>query len=251
MKTAKQLQNIAKELGLQTELQNHKTRTNWIKNNCLNGIWFELEVTKKGVWRLIVEYGNIDNAQIVFDGLPQFDPYLKGQGCWFACEDADELLVVATEVKNFILAEGLTRQGRRTKRQTTDEGYFEGVATVIKAAADTGFWHVLDRGALGFDAHDGLITLGKSAAVLANPTAPQWREHIVPCTMIIERAVELFEDGATIPTVAQMVKENLAIVVLTAEEAKKVDAVYKTTMPEGWNWGDSVFARLDAFNIKY
>ena len=251
MKTTKQLQNVAQELGLPTDLKTHKDRKCWIKTNCINGIWFELEVTKKDVWRLIVEYGNEENAQVVFDGLQQFDPYMKGKGCWFACEDADELFTVAAAVKQFILDEGLTRQGRRTKRQTNDEGYFEGVATIIKAAADTGFWHVLDRGALGFDAHDGLITLGKSAAVIANPTAPQWREHIVPCTMIIERAVELFEDGATIPTVAQMVKENLAIVVLTAEEAKQIDAVYQTTMPEGWNWGDSVFARLDAFNIKY
>ena len=251
MKLTKQLQNIAKELGLPTDLKEDKSRKCWIKTNDLNGIWFELEVTKRGVWRLIVEYNNEENAQIIFDGNQHLDPYMKGKGCWFACEDADELLAVATEVKNFILTEGLTRQGRNRKRQTTDEGYFEGVATIIKAAVDAGFWHVLDRGALGFDAHDGLITLGKSAAVLADPAAAQWREHLVPCTMIIERAVELFEEGATIPTVAQMVKENLAIVVITAAEAKKVDALYQTTMPEGWNWGDSVFARLDALNIKY
>ena len=104
---------------------------------------------------------------------------------------------------------------------------------------------------MGFDAHDGLITIGSSKAVLDNPESPQWREHLVPCVMIKDRAVELFQNGASVTEVAQMLKENLAIVIITQEEAKTVDVVYQTTMPTGWQWGDSVFSRLDVVGIVY
>jgi len=247
-----QLQNIAQTLGLPTELHTSPSRTRWIKTNTLNGLFFELESVKRGtVWRLIIEYGNPENSAIIIDGLPHLELTLRGGGVWFTCGSPDELLEVATEIKDFLLSEGLSRQGRRTKRQTSDDGYFEGAAEIIKTAVKTGFWHILDRNSLGFDAHDSLITVGKSTEMLANPDAPQWREHIVPCTMIIEEAVSLFEAGQTIPVVAQMLKINLAIVVITAEEAKRLDAVYQTTMPEGWNFGDDIFARLDAMGINY
>ena len=102
-----------------------------------------------------------------------------------------------------------------------------------------------------FDDHDDIITIGKDKAVLANPEAPQWREHVVPCTLIKEEAIRMAQTGASIPQIAQMLKENLAIIIITAEEAKALDAVYQTTMPAGWNFGDNIFARLDAMNIEY
>jgi hypothetical protein len=61
----------------------------------------------------------------------------------------------------------------------------------------------------------------------------------------------MVQSGCSSTEVAQMLKENLAIVVITQAEAKRVDAVYKTTMPAGWQWGDSVFARLDAVGVAY
>jgi hypothetical protein len=48
-----------------------------------------------------------------------------------------------------------------------------------------------------------------------------------------------------------MIKTNLAIVLITNEEATKLDYELdmQTNMPEGWNFGDSVFARLNFAQI--
>ena len=126
-------------------------------------------------------------------------------------------------------------------KKTADEGYFEITAKTIEFAVKIG----------NYDSHDALITVGCSKSVEANPAAPRWREHIVPCVMITECAVEMIENGASYVEVAQMLKENLAIVVITQEEAKELDSKYKVTMPAGWQFGDSVFARLDTVGIAY
>ena len=142
-------------------------------------------------------------------------------------------------------------QNDKRPLRTDDEGYFLKTAKLIELIVNIEHWDLLEPAGLGFDAHDGLITIGSSKAVLDNPESPQWREHLVPCEMIMDRAVELFQNGASVTEVAQMLKENLAIVIITQEEAKTVDAVYQTTMPAGWQWGDSVFSRLDVVGVVY
>jgi len=249
------IQQIAETLGLPSELRPGK-RNCWIKTNSLNGIWFELEVVKKGrLWRVIVEYGNPENCDIIYNGLPELEPALCGGAVHFNCADAEELLETALKVKEFIITNNITRASRSAKLKTSDEGYFEGTATVLKVAAELQQWSFFDRDKCGFDDHDELITVGKSkafeAAKALDPDYSGWREHIIPCTLIRDEFIQMVEAGATVAELAQMLKTNLAIVMITPEEAALIDSTYKTTMPDGWNFGDSVFARLDAMGVDY
>jgi hypothetical protein len=52
--------------------------------------------------------------------------------------------------------------------------------------------------------------------------------------------------------IAQMIKNNLAIVLITNEEADKLDNELdmQTSMPEGWKFGDDIFARLKVAGIE-
>jgi len=247
-KNATTLLTLVTDLGLPGELQNDLGRPAWIKSE-VNGVKFELECTKRLVWRLIVGYDDKVNAPIIRDVFEEAAP--NDKAAFFLVDNADDLKDIATRVRDYILENGLTKTGRRAKAKTDDAGYFEKTAQVIQLAVQIGHWDILERGGLGFDAHDELITVGKSAAVLADPTAPTWREHLVPCVMLKDRAVEMFQNGCTVPEVAQMLKENLAILVITQEEAKLVDSKYQVSMPEGWQWGDTVFARLDAMGVDY
>jgi hypothetical protein len=55
----------------------------------------------------------------------------------------------------------------------------------------------------------------------------------------------------SVTEIAQMIKNNLAIVLITNEEAELLDNELdlQTSMPEGWTFGDNVFARLDVAKI--
>ena len=68
---------------------------------------------------------------------------------------------------------------------------------------------------------------------------------------IHNQAVDMTVSGASIAAVAQMIKTNLAIVLVTNEEADRLDTELglQTVMPEGWQWGQDPFARLVVANI--
>jgi hypothetical protein len=161
----------------------------------------------------------------------------------------DEIKPLIVEAEQIMLAGDYSLKGNRKTLKTDDQGYFEKTATALKAIIDSEAYDFLTRHT--FDQHDKLFDRGRSQAMAANPLAPEWREHLVPCTMILEETVKMVQAGCTVPQLAQMLAENLAIVIITADEAKRLDAVYQTTMPAGWQFGDSVFARLDAMSIAY
>ena len=70
--------------------------------------------------------------------------------------------------------------------------------------------------------------------------------------MVFNQAVTMTMEKRSVTEVAQMIKNNLAIVLITNEEAELLDNELdmQTTMPEGWNFGDSVFARLELAKIQ-
>jgi hypothetical protein len=59
-------------------------------------------------------------------------------------------------------------------------------------------------------------------------------------------------EKCSVTEIAQMIKNNLAIVLITNEEAELLDNELdlQTSMPEDWNFGDDVFARLNVAQIK-
>ena len=124
------------------------------------------------------------------------------------------------------------------------------VAAHIKHCMNWNLGHQLSRGGSLFDMVDNDITIGES---INRTEENSYREHIVPCDLIIEESIKMFEDGKSIEEVSVMISSNLFIVLISKEEAEKLDHVLglKTTMPKGWSFGDNVFERLDVAKIEY
>jgi hypothetical protein len=136
-------------------------------------------------------------------------------------------------------------------REVSERNIFEKIAKRFKYFIDSedGFGLENARALLEGDSIDHLITIGESV----NRTKENsYREHIVPCIMIFNKAVTMTLEKASVTEVAQMIKNNLAIVLITNEEADLLDNELdmQTTMPEGWEFGQNVFARLEKAEIK-
>lgn len=135
-------------------------------------------------------------------------------------------------------------------REVSERNIFEKIAKRFKYFIDSedGFGLENTRALLEGDSIDHLITIGESTKRTKENT---YREHIVPCIMIFNQAVTMTLEKRSVTEVAQMIKTNLAIVLITNEEATKLDNELdmQTSMPDGWKFGDSVFARLETAGI--
>jgi hypothetical protein len=171
-------------------------------------------------------------------------------------EDDDDWFEVFFDIVDIIENIETIPQNRRTSavkvftKEVAERNIFEKIARRYRNAYDNKDQYMLDaaRQLLSGDDIDHLLTVGESVARTDTNT---YREHIVPCILIHNHAVEMTVNGATIATVAQMIKTNLAIVLITNEEADRLDTELglQTVMPEGWQWGQDPFARLVAANI--
>ena len=98
-----------------------------------------------------------------------------------------------------------------------------------------------------FDLIDGIIT--------QNDPLPEknWREHVVPCKVLLNEAKRIFLNGGTAEDIAEMLHNNLVIVNIHESDARRLDGEMglRESMPEGWEFGDCIFARLDAAGIDY
>lgn len=135
-------------------------------------------------------------------------------------------------------------------REVSERNIFEKIAKRFKyfIEAEDGFGLENTRALLEGDSIDHLITIGESVNRTKENT---YREHIVPCIMIYNQAITMTIEKCSVTEVAQMIKNNLAIVLITNEEANTLDNELdlQTSMPEGWKFGDDIFARLKAANV--
>jgi len=136
-------------------------------------------------------------------------------------------------------------------REVSERNVFEKIAKRFKNLIDNedGFGLENARSLLESDSIDHLITIGESVNRTKENT---YREHIVPCIMIYNQAVTMTMEKRPVTEIAQMIKNNLAIVLITKEEADKLDNELdmQTSMPEGWRFGDDIFARLNVAGIS-
>lgn len=136
-------------------------------------------------------------------------------------------------------------------REVSERNIFEKIAKRFKYFIDNedGFGLENTRALLEGDSIDHLITIGESVNRTKENT---YREHIVPCILIYNQAVTMTMEKRSITEIAQMIKTNLAIVLITNEEAEKLDNELdmQTSMPENWKFGDDVFARLNIAQIQ-
>lgn len=126
-------------------------------------------------------------------------------------------------------------------------------AKKIAILINNGLGHLLRKTArevLYADCQDLNITKGRS---INYKEETKYREHVVPCIKIVERAAILTAEGFTVEEVANFIRTHLVIILITREEAKyiDIDLGLRDRMPENWSWGDNIFARLDEGNIKY
>jgi len=124
------------------------------------------------------------------------------------------------------------------------------IAKRYKHAIDEKDQYLLDtaRNLLEGDSIDHILTIGISKK---KTDQDSYREHVVPCVMVHNKLVDMYLNGAKLAEMAQFIKTYLVIVLISKKEAEKLDIELglRTTMPEGWNWGDSVFDRLKAAEI--
>jgi len=136
-------------------------------------------------------------------------------------------------------------------REVSERNIFEKIAKRFRYFIDNDDGFGLDnvRALLEGDSIDHLITIGESVSRTKENT---YREHIVPCVLLYNKAVTMTIENRSITEIAQMIKTNLAIVLITNEEADKLDNELdlQTSMPEGWDFGDDVFARLKLAGIE-
>lgn len=136
-------------------------------------------------------------------------------------------------------------------REVSERNIFEKIAKRFKYFIENedGFGLENTRALLEGDSIDHLITIGESVNRTKENT---YREHIVPCIMIYNQAITMSLEKKSITEVAQMIKQHLAIVLITKEESEKLDGELdmQTSMPENWKFGDDIFARLNVANIK-
>jgi len=159
-----------------------------------------------------------------------------------------------------VLAAGMEAPGREAGAgRTPDPGYFAKLARRFLHAASDPDGLGNDPGAvagrLDIDGHDDIAYCGRSRAaaaaglVLGSPGS--WREHAVPVNAVRDEAWRRAAAGAPVAELAQFFKQHLVVVLLTEEEARGLDASYTPSgrclrdfMPDGWQWGQDVFARL-------
>lgn len=95
---------------------------------------------------------------------------------------------------------------------------------------------------------DSLLPQGQSHA------GGGYREHVVPCALLRDKCMELLRSGLPVEQVAEWMRPYLAIVVITPDEATKMDSEMglKTRMPSGWRFDeDCIFDRLHVAGIEF
>ena len=128
------------------------------------------------------------------------------------------------------------------------------IAETLQNAIKRGQPWAVSRGYSGFDVIDSKITVGYSVKGRLQEMSGKnaYREHIVPCDLIMREGKRMFDEGATVEEVATMFERNTFILKISDDEANTLDNVLglRTVMPEGWQFGDDVYSRITFANIE-
>ena len=229
----------------------------------------------KGVYRVSVAYGDgVDEIRdSVASALPHFawvearkqtDRGDKGalNALWFATHTPSAALLCLEQAVNHILSAGLQKSRSRRSEgpgRTEEDGWFLKKAEQIIHARDTRNPDAATRDALFIDSGPGndLQIVERSAECrrlgLWWGDTGTWREHLIPVNRVLSEARRMAAEGRKRAHIAQFLKENLVVVIITNEEAKRLDGMpgLRDDMPEGWTWGGDKFARLEAAEIDY
>jgi hypothetical protein len=128
------------------------------------------------------------------------------------------------------------------------------IARVLKLAIEMGQPWAISRGYGGFDVMDKHATVGYSVKgrEQENNGKNAYREHMVPCDLMMREGIKMFNEGRSEHDVANMFEQNNKILRISDEEANTLDNILglKTVMTEGWNFGDDVYSRIKFAGIQ-
>ena len=141
------------------------------------------------------------------------------------------------------------KRGEIPTFNVSKENTYLQIAKRIQFAVDNNDSGVLNRDLM--DKLDDTIVIAQSLKH-RDTDCKSWREHIVPCDFLYREGIEMYREGKSLYEIAVMLQHNLKIVMITDEEAKRLDGelCLKTDMPEDWIIGDSIFARLSFAGIE-
>jgi len=217
-----------------------------------NGVKVEIKSTKK-ITSYVAGWGlNREKLDLLRTELESQDMViLKDNPTFMYIKFSDNILdgfITLVKYIEDIEAIFQRKAGVRGLIQSDANSAFIAVAELINLAIKYGRPEWLGRGNGTFDSIDSLITVGYSlnGRVQENNGKNAYREHIVPCTLIERRAIEMLKENHTTEQVAEMIKQNLFILKISDEEAYLLDVKLglKTIMPMGWEFGHDPFARL-------
>jgi hypothetical protein len=229
-----------------------KTPANIYSIRTRNGVKVEIKATKKitsyvAGWGLNSEKLDLLKTELESQGMV----ILKYNPTFMYIKFSDDILNgFITLVKYIEDIDSIFQRkaGVRGLIQSDPDSAFIAVAELINLAIKYGRPEWLGRGNGTFDSIDNLITVGYSinGRLQENSGKNAYREHIVPCTMIERKAIEMFKENHTVDQVADMIKQHLFILRISDEEAYQLDVQLglKTTMPNDWQFGGDPFARI-------
>ena len=190
---------------------------------------------------------------------------LKSQGMVIIKVNAKHLLIelqddilngFLTLVNNIEDIDGIVQRqayARLGVEYKPDETYLF-IAETLQNAIKRGQPWAISRGFGGFDNMDNKITVGYSIKGRQQELNGKnaYREHIVPCDLIMRRGIEMIKAGNNIVQVANMFANNNFILKISDDEAYKLDIELglRTVMPEGWDFGQDVYSRITFAGIQ-
>lgn len=163
--------------------------------------------------------------------------------------DYDENVCATTDFQSLEhwldLAKQLEEINTIVRRGINEDAIFLRISRIWRKMFEEGMTAGMDR--FYFDKIDHLVALNDP---LPNNS---YREHLVPLTLIANEGLRMLKSGASDSEIAVMLQQNVFVYHITKQQAKHLDITLglRTTMPEGWKFGDSVFARLEKAGIKY
>ena len=229
----------------------HKTPSNIFAMRTRNGIKCEIKSSRdRAIY--VAGFGlNDEKLQTVQEELESQGFEIVRRSLFLCVSLHDDVLEgFWTLVQTIEDIDGLVQRkagARRLIEAKLDEAFIA-VAELIELALRRGRPEWLGRGNGTFDAIDSLITTGYSLKGREQERSGRaaYREHIVPCTFIERKAIEMFRAGVSAEQVADLIKANLFIIRISDEEADLLDNKLglRTVMPTGWEFGNDPLGRL-------
>ena len=244
-----------KTITLLSGEDNDKLLCGWNKRKAMYFINYRVEPGKENYTELIS-----DLFRTAKEGMP--NAYVERRKSDIELLVSDNVAQVNRAIRRLMsMLEDVTLdnapQSVRDTGKPRPENYYEDIASLIKYCTKKELrWPLKNwRKTLGFDDVDSMIVIGGSPRGLRS--SMPYREHVVPVCLIRDEAVRLAEEGAGVYAIANFIKHHLYVVLLTEDEASQLNEKqdkgglgYKTSMPEGWIFGDNPIERITTAGIQ-